>query len=101
MNKEKMMELLSKAIDEGADITVHFSQFKGSDYKPVTRKEAEILLELVKEAIPGCVVEEKSHSACRDFVAKDKVNGVYVCVAHSPQGYMIEDVEFEGGEYSA
>ncbi|MDQ0414192.1 hypothetical protein [Mesobacillus stamsii] len=41
MNKERLMQFLSDAIDSGAYLSIHMTQFEGDNYNPVFREEAE------------------------------------------------------------
>ncbi|MCM3665545.1 hypothetical protein M3204_14095 [Mesobacillus subterraneus] len=41
MNKERLMQFLSDAIDSGAYLHIHMTQFEGENYRPVSREEAE------------------------------------------------------------
>ncbi len=94
MNKEKLMEVISKSIDEGAAITIHFPQF---DQKWNPRKESDMLQLAImfKEAICTSNIKHKTDQICGSIVVD---NGRFRgCFSHSPRGYMIDDVDLSGG----
>lgn len=41
MNKERLMQFLSDAIDSGAKLSIHMTQYEGTNFRPVSREEAE------------------------------------------------------------
>lgn len=52
MNKEKLLELISVAVDKKASISIHFSQYhKDGDRNPVTGKEAHEMIHHFAEAL--------------------------------------------------
>jgi hypothetical protein len=55
MNKELVLKLMSEAIDEGASISVHITQFKGVrwPFDKRTKQDAEEFITRCQEAIGG------------------------------------------------
>ena len=94
MNKEKLMEVISKLIDEGAVIDIYLSQF---DKNWDNRKKDDVLklTKMFQEAIGSNTEKHETNKICDSVVVKsDRFYG-YFC--HSPQKYMIDDVDLSGG----
>lgn len=98
MQKEKLMQLFSKALDKGASISIHFGQF--DNHAPVFGSEALQLAIVASEAI-GAEITESDHpeGVCKSFVVKK--GDFRFDFSHSPRGYLEEDVDLSGGEENA
>ncbi|KOP81971.1 hypothetical protein AMS60_05415 [Bacillus sp. FJAT-21945] len=95
MQKEKLMQFLSEAIDNGAEISIFLGQFnRNKDFTPVTRKDAFRLAGLVQEAIGGEIKEIVHKEVCDRFDIE--TDNFKIAIAHSPHRYMIEDVDLSG-----
>lgn len=84
MDKEKLMQLLSEAIDKDASIRIHFSQYHSDEEStPVTKVEAQELIGLFAEALGTINIEHKVGDPHADsFVIKE---GDYrVCCSYIP-----------------
>jgi hypothetical protein len=104
MNKEKVLALISEAMDKGAWVSVHVGQFNQGMAWPWdkhTKEEAESYINRFEEALGGGEIENNSNEENRldDFeVEKGKIRAIF---SYFP--YMEEDVKFheEEGEHSA
>ena len=73
MNKEKMVHLLSEALEKNVSISLHFSQFQGEKRQPVTRQEAEELVTRYAEALEITDIQNETGRPYADgFTIDDK-----------------------------
>jgi hypothetical protein len=94
MNKEKVLQLISEAMDKGASINVHVGQFNQGQEWPWdkhTKEDAEEFITRFQKAIGGGEIEHNSNKYCDGLtVFTDKIRGTF-----SYYPYMVEDVKFE------
>jgi hypothetical protein len=88
MNKDKLMQFLSEAIDNGAELHVYMGQYNSTkDYAPVGKYEALRFAAMFKDAVGGEITENTHEKVCETFnVDVDKFRS---CFSHSP----VEKVE--------
>lgn len=96
MNKERVLQLVSDAIDNGAHIDIGF--FNSYDY---TKEDAETLIKPFGEAL-GLDVEEMQGDACKWLRVGTAAQKYHVSVHYSKEGeYLVDDLDYEEGEESA
>ena len=91
MNKEKVLQLVSEAIDKGAVIDIHILQFEGM-YTKRTKEEAESYIKRAEEALGGGQIE-RGKSEFADSVGIRK-GDFRILFSHAP--VMEEDVLLGG-----
>lgn len=91
MDKEKVMQLISQAIDNGAYISVHEVQIN-KNWSRVTREEAEKKAVEASVALDSTIEHSESEHANSFDVSKNKIR-----FAFSYNPYMEEDVNLDGG----
>jgi hypothetical protein len=80
MNKEKLLRLISDAIDKKASIRIHFSQYhKDQINVPVTNGEANEMIHLFAEALEISEIEHKVGEIHADSYLIDNDNFRIVC----------------------
>jgi hypothetical protein len=94
MDKEKVLQLISEAIDKGASISVHVGQYNQGQEWPWdkhTKEDAEAFINRFQEAIGGGEIRHDSNEFADGLtVFTDKIRGVF---SYFP--YMQEDVKFD------
>lgn len=99
MNKEKFMQLMSDAFDNGSYISIHFPhiEFLIDETHYVTKEEQETRLQLAKEALGQTVIGESSDKIADSFVIeKDNIRFNF-----SYNRFMKEDINFDGDDHAA
>lgn len=84
MNKEKLLELFSLAIDQGASINIHFLQYHNDgNFTPVSKKEAYELINQFMNALNTSNVKRyENEEIANSFVVK--TDDVRVCCSYVP-----------------
>lgn len=73
MNKEQFLQLVSKAIDEQANIRIHFSQYHNDQVNtPVTKNEAQEMINLFAETLEISEIAHKVGEPHADSYVIDK-----------------------------
>lgn len=70
MNKQKIMELLSEAIDKKANFTIYFGQFHKDDYTPVTGEEAFDLAHRFMDALHAPGIKQETGTVAKRYVVE-------------------------------
>lgn len=92
MNKEKLMQMISDAIDNGADITVHVPQFKKTQkWEPVTKEEVEHKAIEMSQLLNREIEQRNSEHAHAFTVDNGQYRFVYSYIP-----FMEEDVQLDG-----
>jgi hypothetical protein len=102
MNKEKLMQLLSEAIDKGSYVSIHMSQFDQSEGKfaPVNQETANDYINRFQEAFgidKEVTHDTNGHSHSYSFSTGE----YYVACSYVPNKqteYLQEDVDLSGME---
>lgn len=99
MDKQKLMQFLSDAIDKGAHIHVHLGQFD-KESNPIFKDEAQTFANRFKEACGLEVMgERENEDVCSNIFVGDAWEQFCGCFSHSPAGYMEEDIDLSGAEH--
>jgi hypothetical protein len=83
VNKEKLIQLFSEALDKNVSISLHYSQYQGEDLHPVTNKEAYELVTRYAEALGNYNI----HQSVRERIADDykiDTGSFRVCCSYIP-----------------
>lgn len=95
MNKEKLMQLVSEALDKGATLNLFIPQYrKTEDWSPVSKEEAFKIATDFAEAIG---TNNTAHNPNDYTISTD---GFYIACPYIPaakERYMEEDIDLTGG----
>ena len=80
MNKEKVLQIISDAIDRGASVYFHLTQFDKSNgrYENRTKEQAEELISRLEDALGGGEVKLHRHEAADSlWLEHKKIRGTF------------------------
>ncbi|WP_226085677.1 hypothetical protein [Mesobacillus sp. S13] len=88
MDKERLMQFLSDAIDSGALLSIHMSQFEGEDFRPVSQEEAEDRAKRFASIVGQPIEQEDISKKCGSFsvgsTATNGIRGDFIYVLKKP-----------------
>lgn len=96
MKEEILKSVISNAVESGEMIRIHFSQYRGSDFRKVSKSEAFTLAQMVADATGGTVEEFNGDCPGVGSFIVDTEN-IRICSSYCE--LMEEDIDLTGSDF--